>query len=493
MSLPACCLGTPVRAAVLALCIGSSAALAGSISAPGFMAGPDSGPATADPAAAHFNPAALGGTTGFQTLLDAQVAFIRVDVEHTRTADVYPNSCVQEDYTGIDPNTCEPYKTSTGRAKVPVAMLGFSHKPTKWLAYGLAITDAFVGGGDYSSTEPDMEAPYEGPQRYAGVKTKILTLHAVPAVAITPVEGLHAGAGLKVIYDSFAAIQASDPLGSEGVSTNADDPPYSGDSVLDGEGSGLHIGWNAGLFVDRWKFAQVGLAWHHNGAFSVEGEATLDTPEVVGGGAPKADFTFDGPLPDVLMFWFNSQVTDSLKLGAGLEHQMWNRCCGGEEGDYIIGLTSKDGDALGVDPEDGISITVDEQQYSPRRLWNSTNFGANAGWQHEKLWLGGRTQYAQNAVPDYAVSATNLDFQSVGFQVAARYQVSKPVTVGLSYSKFFTFDREITEEESAWDRRQGDPAGWDPRFTPQTPFKAGAAGKYQSKVDVVGVRVATRF
>jgi long-subunit fatty acid transport protein len=467
---------------------------AGSISAPGTLAGPDSGAATPDPAAAYFNPAALGGTEGVKLMMDTQVAFIRVDVTSTRYSPIGEAACGDSYEAGIDPNTCAPYKGSKARVQVPVAMLGVSWKviPDR-LALGLAISDAFVGGGDYRAGEPDNEAPFEGSQRYAGVMTKIITLHANPAVAVTIVDGVHVGGGGKIIYDSIEAIQAADLTGTEGWDPDHPEEPYSRDSYLEGKASGLHFGWEAGVFVNRWKYAQVGLSYHHNGAFSAEGDGSLNLPDSIGADQ-DANVSFDLPLPDVMMFWANSQVTDKLMVGAGADWQLWNNCCGGEDGDIIIGLTSTDdGDAIGTDEADGLGgIVVDDKQYSPRRLWNSVNYGANAGWQvTDPVWIGGRVGYNQNAVPDYAVSATNLDFQSIGVQAAGRYKIGKKLTLGLSYSKFFTFERTITD--SAWNDQQGDRAGWDPRFTPQVPYKAGTNGTYKSKVDVVGLRVGADF
>jgi long-subunit fatty acid transport protein len=461
---------------LLAAALAPLPALAGSISAPGYLGGPDSGAATPNPAAAHYNPAALGGTARFEYMVDTQFAFIRVDHTATRNG-------------GIDPNTGEAYDVAQARVQVPVAILGASYQviPNK-LTFGLAVTDAFVGGGDYRSGEPDQEEPYVTPGRYSGVMTKVVTLHVVPAMAVTPAKGVHLGGGVKIIMDSIEAIQAADPLGTEGVDPGNPDEPYAADSYLLGEASGTHLGWNAGLYVDRWKKARFGLSYHDNGDFSAEGEGAVHAPEVIGGGDPDANISFDFPLPQVLFFWLNSDLTNKLTVGGGVEYQMWNSCCGGEDGDIVIGLTSKDGDAIGEDSEeDGVTLIIDETQYSPRRLWNSANYGLNAGYKvNDKLWLGGRTGYNQNAVPDYAVSPTNLDFANVGFMVAGRYKVAKKVVVGLSYAKFFTFERDITD--SAWNLQDG-----NTRFSPEYPFKASTNGNYKSKVDVVGVRIASAF
>ena len=85
-------------------------ALAGSIQAPGVIAGPDSGPTTPNPAATYYNPGALGAADGLQTLFDVQAASVRIDVDSWRNG-------------GFDPNTGEPYYTATARVIAPVMFL----------------------------------------------------------------------------------------------------------------------------------------------------------------------------------------------------------------------------------------------------------------------------------------------------------------------------------------------------------------------------------
>ena len=472
------------------------AAHAGSISAPGFLAGPDSNAATPNPAAPHYNPAALGGTTGVRAMADIQTAFIRVNASTTRNG-------------GIDPNTGAAYKDAQASVMVPVALIGMSWKPIDQLAFGFSVSDSFVGGGDYTKAEPDQKKPYVGHQRYAGVQTAIIQLHMVPAVAVTPIEGLHFGGGLKVIYNTISALQAADPLHTEGVHPDdiGGDPtartrPYEGDTYLEGSASGMSLGWNAGVYFDKFKYARVGISYTQNGPFSAEGEGKVTVPDYLSqtGELTEVDalVTFDQPMPAVIQFWLNSDITDKLTLGAGFEYQMWNSCCGGpadplnpkgtEGGDLRIGVTDSNGKPIGPDTTD-LTISVAEEQWSPRRLMNSGNYAINGGYNiSDLIWVGGRAQYSQNAVPDYAVSATNLDYQSYGGQGAIRFRFGKDrkFTAGVSYAKFFTVDRVITN--SVWDIGNG-----DPRFSPETPYKANTNGTFSSKVDIAGVRLAARF
>lgn len=461
---------------MLALLLLGTQAYAGSISAPGVIGGPDSGAATPNVAATFYNPAALAAAKGVQVMADVQVAAIRVDATTTRN-------------DGIDPNTGEAYTVAQARVKVPVALLGASWQviPDR-LTVGLAVTDAFVGGGNYLAGEPDEEPPYESHQRYAGVETTVLTLHVIPAVGVRVADGVAVGAGFKYIVDSFDTTLASDPLGTEGVGP---DGPYTADSILTGEMSGGHIGFNGGVFVDRWQKAQVGLGVNYNGTFKAEGDGQVIAPTLLGGGTPAAKLDISLPLPVVAQLWVNSAITEQLTVGGGVEAQLWGLCCSDHDGDATIGVLSEDGDAIGADPEDGIAVSIAETIYSPRRLNNSYNFGLNGGYQaHEHLWVGTRLAYNTHAVPDYAVSATNIDYTNVGAYLAARATFG-PMQVGLSYAKYLPFERTITN--SAWDAAEDSADYVDEYLSPKNPYKASANGTYHTKVDIVGVRIGATF
>jgi len=196
-------------------------------------------------------------------------------------------------------------------------------------------------------------------------------------------------------------------------------------------------------------------------------------------------------LPEIWRLAVNSQVTKRLNIGGGLDHYRWHACCGGEDGDIMVSLQDKQGNEVGAGDDD-IPISVSKEIASPRRLWDATNYFVSGGYQaNKRVWLGGRVAYNQNEVPDYAVSATNLDFENIGAMMAGRYTMGK-LTVGLSYAKFMLFERVITN--SAWDVRDEEDGHYaDDRFSPKTPFKASANGTFKGDVDVFGVRISADF
>jgi long-subunit fatty acid transport protein len=462
----------------------ASIAHAGGIASPAVIGGPESGPATANPAATFYNPAALGASHGVDVMLDAQSAFIGITATTTRNE-------------GIDPNTGEAYGVAKGAAIVPVALLGGSFEvvPDR-LVVGLAVDQPFTGGGDYRKGETNPP-PYTSWTRYAGINVSIITLQTQLAVAGTPIDGVHIGAGGGYVIDSISVLQGSDPLGTEGKPLG-DGEPYSLDSTLGAKAHGGHVAWNAGLFVDRFDKLQVAASYASGATFQAKGTADVTLPELLQTdaytGPIPADVTFAMPLPAVGRVWLASQISDQVKVGVGYEYYYWHSCCGTGDGDLLIGVKDQNPDDAddAIGPDEGSASSLGTELHIPRRLWNARNLAATVEFEPgEKLWFGGRVGYDEYAVPEYAVSATNLDFPTIGLMGAARYEIGK-VTVGVAYSKFILLPRVV--EHSAWDVRDTDSPDYvDDRFSAQAPYGASANGTYKGRADVIGIRVSAHF
>ncbi|MFZ5478156.1 MAG: OmpP1/FadL family transporter [Myxococcota bacterium] len=453
---------------------------AASIAAPAVNAGPDGGAATPGVSAIYYNPAAIAPTEGVDVLLDAQASLIGITATATRN-------------DGIDPNTGEAYEPLTANVVVPVGILGVTWKviPDR-LAVGIAAYDPFVGGGKY--LEADGSPDYEAHGRYHGISVELLTIAITPAVGVTVVDGLHAGAGVSYVIDHVKALQAADPLGTEGIAPEElasipPENPYAYDVYLDAEATGHHWAWNAGVLFDRIPQAQIGLSYSSGGTFRAAGDASVEVPAALSTTAQaatipgKVDFTIK--LPPIARLYLTSQLNEKLMVGAGVDYEMWNACCGTKDGDVHIQVTNADGEAIGA--EDGVTIDIAKDQYNPSRLWNAAAVSVYGGYQVvEPLWVGARAGYNQYATPSYSVNPVNLDFENVGVQLGARYQLGSVLTLGLTYSHFFLFTREITD--SAWDLRDG-----NERFSPALPYKTSANGTYSGYVNVVGLRVGADF
>lgn len=470
----------PAVASLLLVTLFTPLAHAASIAAPSVISTPDGGAATADPSAIYYNPAAIGATEGFHLLLDGQVALINVSATATRNG-------------GIDPNTGDPYDVLNANVAVPVGLLGATWTVIpKRLTFGLGVYDPFVGGGKYLTEDGSPDLTASG--RYHGVSVTILTLAVTPAVSVTPIDGFHIGVGGSYVIDHIEALQAADPLGTEGIApdelgTTPPANPYAYDVLLNAKANGGHFGFNAGIFIDRIKQAQVGVSFTSGGKFHAAGDASVDIPAALSTSSEaatipgKADFTLH--LAPVVRVYLASQLSEKVRIGVGWDEELWNVCCGTADGDVHIKVTNTSGEAIGT--ADGSTLDIAKDQYNPSRLWNAASFSANAGFQVlDPLWLGARVGYNQYATPSYSVNPVNLDFENVGVTAAARYRLGKKLTLGVSYSHYFLATRVITD--SAWNLQDG-----NTRFSPSYPYTSNADGTYSGAANAVGVRVAADF
>ncbi len=470
-----------MRGLAFVLSMWSGSAWAGSIQAPGVIGGPDSSAATPNPAAVYYNPGAVGAADDFALMIDVQNAFIRVDSTAWRNG-------------GFDPNTGEAYDLATARVQVPVTFAGATFEIVDdRLVAGLGVTMPFLGGGDYTSSEAADAPPYTSHQRYFGVNTKVITLQAIPTIGFVPIKdfGLHFGVGLTYTIDRFSVVKASPTAGEEGL---MDGNPYSTDAVLSGETTGSHIGWTAGVFYDDFQYAQIGASYTSRGQFNGTGEGEIEFPALFTGdlGEPvtlPAELAVAFPLPEVIRAALNSQVTDAFNVGLAWDHYRWHACCGTASGDIHVTVSDQQGNPVGSADDDNVSMEVSKELYSPRRLWDANNYALFTGYAvNEQWWVGGRVSYNQQAVPDYAVSATNLDFANAGFQLGSRVRLPMGkndggMTVGLSYSKFYLSDRRISG--GAWNN-----GSTDERFSPtEAPLNVSGDGEYAGKVDILGIRL----
>jgi len=292
-----------------------------------------------------------------------------------------------------------------------------------------------------------------------------------------------------VHFDSMSLLRASDPLGTEGVPASqlgtVPTDPYSTDVLLQGKMSGQHLSWLAGAYFDRFELLQLGVGVRGPGKIDVKGEGSVLAPESFGGVDVPARLGLSFQLPPIVYSGATVKLPGGVvEAGVAWEWQLWNACCGTPDGDIVLSLKSEDGDPIGA--EDGLGLEVGDTQYSPRRLWNSSNVAVFTGVKPPgPMWFGLRVGYNQYAVPSYAVNAANLDFSNIGALLSARVQLSK-VQLGLGYHKFFLMDRVVTD--SAWDLRDG-----NERFSPELPYTAGSNGTYSGAVDGLSLRVSVEL
>jgi len=208
---------------------------------------------------------------------------------------------------------------------------------------------------------------------------------------------------------------------------------------------------------------------------------------VLGGVDVPTALAFEMPLPAIVRGSFASQVSSKVRISAGIEYQLWAQCCGDAGGDTKVEVLSEDGDPIG--PTDGTILEVEPDKQVPRRVKNSVSGSFGVGYEPKPwLYLVGGAAYDSSAVPDYAVSATNLDFSSFGGVFDSRVRIDERFNIGLRYSKFFPKTRVI--DNAAWDVRDSDSPDYvDEHFSSEGPYRASSNGEYKAQQNALGLRL----
>lgn len=460
-----------VTLSVMVCVLLSAVAWGGSISAPGIHAGPDASAAAPGAHAVVYNPGALAVQDAPALLVDGQLAWVRAELTAARN-------------DGIDPNTGEPYAPAQASVASTVSYIGFATPVVAdRVGAGVSVHNPFTGGASYLANEPDPDTVFTGHQRYHGVRSILASIAVTGAVGATLVDGVHLGVSGAWYIDYATLLRAARVTGDEGA------PDYSNDATLFGQAAGGHPGASAGLYVDRWERLQLGASLQWSGTFRAQGgSGEISVPGTFTDTGERTelplDFGIAFPLAPIVRVYGRAPLGESGWVGAGWESQLWNLCCGDASGDIAASLTSSDGDAFGA--EDGLALELTDTIYSPRRLWNANTFLLQGGRRLGAWDLSGQTRYNQFAVPDYAVSASNLDFETVFVSVAGRRAVGERLSLGLSYSHAFLVTRTVTT--SAWDLGDG-----NERFSPAAPATTSGNGTYAAVADLLGVQVRYRW
>ncbi|MFT4976072.1 MAG: long-subunit fatty acid transport protein [Myxococcota bacterium] len=448
----------------------SAAAWAGSISAPGIHAGPDASAATPGAHAVVYNPAALSAQPVRELLVDTQLAWVRAELTTTRN-------------DGIDPNTDAPYAPAQASVASAVGYVAIAAPliPGR-LGGGLSVHNPFTGGASYLKNEPDPDSVFTGHQRYHGVRSILASLAVTGALGARVGEGVHLGLSGAWYIDYATILRAARVTGDEGA------PDYSNDVILSGSAVGGHPGASAGIYVDRWPRLRLGASVQWSGTFRAQGgSGEVSVPGSFTDSGQREvlplGFGITFPLAPVVRLHASAPIGEG-EVGVGWENQLWNLCCGDADGDIVASIASADGDALGA--EDGLALEISETIYSPRRLWNANTVFVQGSRPLNDWHLSGQARYNQFAVPDYAVSASNLDFDTIILQLAGRREVREGLSLGLSYSRIFLLSRTITD--SAWNLGDG-----NARFSPAAPATTSGVGTYQASADLLGVQLRRRW
>jgi len=441
---------------------------------------PVSGPARADSMAAIENPALLVGA-GNGMVWEGGASRYSLAVRTDR-------------HEGVDPNTGSPYALAQSEVTHPTYLAAVSRVALRGrVGVGVGLSQPIR----YSlRTAEEGAPPSKSPQRYSAVEANIQSTAIGAGVGVQLLEGVHLGGSGILFLDKLSLIQAWDVMGTEGMGPDDEVAgqlnPYTGDAIYLYSGAGWHLGGSLGVFVDRWERVHAGVQWIAMGSFQTQGPGRLEVPELLGGVNIPLLASTEMTLPHAIRGGLLLQPVGSVLASLQVDRVLWGGCCGGRSGDVHAQVLHQDGTTVG--PEDGIDVDLPPDQYMPRRLENTwalqAGVLASIGEQNR---LGGSARWQQSAVPEFAVSAVNLDMTTWCLSAYADH-AWQGLTLGLAARHVLVPNRVV--DESGWDVRDtslSEDSGFvDERFSPQFPFAASTNGRYSVSLNSVALRLEVR-
>ncbi len=150
---------------------------------------------------------------------------------------------------------------------------------TPELRFGLGVNAPF-------GLVTDNDEDYVG--RYHGTRSELETININPVVAYRALDWLSLGAGLQVQYAETQLQNAVDFGTIGGVGTGG---VFATDGAANLRGDDVAFGYNAGIMIDTWEGARVGLAYRSEINHDIEGNVDFDGDSLgVASGLQSAGF-----------------------------------------------------------------------------------------------------------------------------------------------------------------------------------------------------------
>jgi long-chain fatty acid transport protein len=174
------------------------------------------------------------------------------------------------------------------------------------LALGLAVTSPFSFTTDYDPS---------GWQRYSAIRTRLITLDVQPSIAYAPTKWLSLGAAANVEY--------SDAFLSNALPNLA---PASPDARLRLSGSGIDLGWSAGLQLRPAPHVTLGIAYKSAIEHKLDGKVEISgLLGPLAGRNVAADTTARFTTPWQLIVGARAGVSKNLTLNAQAIRFGWSK------------------------------------------------------------------------------------------------------------------------------------------------------------------------
>ncbi len=446
---------------------------AGGISASRF--GSDHGtPAQSNPYSVYFNPAAMGGMTGTEIVVDGTFA-VR-SLEYTRPVGALSPSDAAQSTNATYRNANTGDATALNVLAVPYLGL-VTDLGSKDFRLGFAMYVPFGGAAKWNQTPSGSgQAPgaIDGPQRWSIISGQQSSLFNTLAVAyrIEPLK-LTIGASGSLVLNSAKSLRARNADGSDDVLTT-NGGLQEGRALLDA--SNVDIGATLGAFYEATRRLRFGASYNFQPGFGqqrLKGTFLQQFGTTAQEATPqKIDFLTS--LPDVIRIGVAWRVSPDFEWRMDGVWERWSRM----KNQCVV----LPGAACNINPDgsgDGSGSVIANFP----RAWKDS-FGVRTGigyWlsPETELFLGG--SFGTPAIPKQTVDALYFDAFSLGASVGVRHQILKGLFGALSYNYIYDLPFEVTPSQSTLNQKAA------PSNSPS------AAGRYAEQVYFFNANVTYRF
>lgn len=443
--------------------------------------GSDQGtPATANPYAVYYNPAAMGGTKGTQVVVDVSLVLRQASYLRDTTA-LSPGGNVPE--SANDPNS--PYfQSNTGKGTLlnllALPYIGATTDfGTKSFRGGAAFYIPYGGMATWDKKDGVAGVPgsTDGPQRWHNISGTILSMHGTLAASYTiePIN-LSIGANVSAVYNTVSTVRARNADDTDATVGN-DGRISEGRSYLTADNVNMTAA--AGLYWStRNEKLRLGLSYTAPPGFGesrLSGELTQQLgTSAVATDSQKIDFLHN--LPDIVRFGVGVRLHPKWDLKADFEYVRWSlykRQCVVLQGQEC--LTNDDGSAVNDEASKNIVLNL-------KRDWNDA-VGLRIGpsfFATPDLELFGSLGFTTPAVPKATIDAGTIDAFRLYAALGAKYEVSRHLSLAASYNHIYFLPVDNVGQSV-----------YAKNLVPSR--SPGADGKYNSQIGMLNVNATIKF
>ncbi len=234
-----------------------------------------------------------------------------------------------------------------------------------------------------------------------GDKSSVRTYTLTPSAAFRLNDYISVGAGVQLEYMK--------------VDINSRTP--SGIEFFAADGDSFDVGFTAGILIEPTDTTDIGIGFRSSVKHGLKGDGFV-------AGLFNGDIEAAVKTPEIVTFGVRQEVSDGLRLMAGVEWANWSR---------FKELAVKDaasGGVIGLTPEN----------------WKDSWFFSVGGEYdvNDKATLRAGIAYETSPVPDVTRTPRIPDNDRIWLSVGASYQVADNIRANLAYSHVFVEDGTVT-------------------------------------------------